>query len=703
MKVCGAMSSAIMAADKGLNIQNVSFETIMDNIVLDPAVSGDDIYLISANEVKMNYLDTLKEALLSKPQKVLVVFLCSNNEQQNRIDSIINLGIANVEKMYITANMDENLIQTSIRKIVNAFTSTQQMNDEIIKETDTSVYHEVSVQEAHLPFPYTPGIIRLVQSEGDIDPSQSKTSEESNLSDQATINPDIKLKSSSTERQVEAETFQDRLAQLQKVSAEIGIMDQSNKDKEKANIQKIIEQYNIDDIKESLSINAVMRNLHQESYMYKNLREYMDVIAEQIRSILMSPELNKTQRLDAIVSLLRMKQEARSKKEEMEVDRFIETLNLITQVAEEHITLLVAESENRYAVGHLRKMYYQGREEIDELMKKRFDEQIELNKLVLSLKKTVTIIESSKEDMIDSISSPDMTNSPVIDSALIPEFGNTLADNAIESITKILAAVEQSEVKFAAVSERISKAMKSIHNISKLDQEINDRTEYLNKLLVANRIEETVQITNPLKLISKLYVGGDNIGKTATAYIDAKLNSRKFNTALIDLTPTGNLSRYTDTIKFEDVDVNEYPRVDFLTIRTENKYCSLDKLKALIESLTSHYKSLVMIIDCNQKELYNYLKDVVLSVNYVLDDSLSSIQSMKPLLQDIELANTAIKIIDMATELTPIQLSELYGYDPLKAKHIKVPRLPQVRQATLKGIDPLQFDTVEVAMRGLLN
>ena len=180
---------------------------------------------------------------------------------------------------------------------------------------------------------------------------------------------------------------------------------------------------------------------------------------------------------------------------------------------------------------------------------------------------------------------------------------------------------------------------------------------------------------------TRVWVGANNTGKTVTAWIASKLNSRQHNTAIMDLTGDNKLSLYTETVDFNAIDVKDFPKQDLLSISTDNSIVSRVKVVEMVEALTSYYKTINIIIGTND-DLFEVLKDMALTVNIVVDDSTASINTMRSLTDGLVLENTAIKVYDMDTSLNPMEITELYGLDPLAVKVIKVPKVPSIRKAT---------------------
>ena len=672
------------------NANSVRLNDILENMVLSPEVSGENVYVISMNEINETNIGELENALMAKHLGVLCILAYGTRGQEERARVILDKRIRNVIGVELSQNLTEEIMKNRLRKIVNEFI----MNSKSLVEEIDETRAVVSVGEAALPFKYVPGSILIDVGESLAEAMNTDTIDLITKSDVVSSEAKVEFSEAPTSRFEE-----EGKAMLEEIEHTFsnGMTDKDYYNK----FKNSVEVMDLDSLREAININEIIRSLQLENSEYLSLRKTIDIINEEINSVILDGTIHSEEKLRKIIGLIRSKQDRRGAKEQLEVSKFIDVLSILSKAIEDSFTEIIRKTEDKYATKQLRDMYYENRDEVAKIVEERFQEQLKLNELLLSLNKTLNIIDKAKEDYLKSIAVPDMTKSEIINNMLEVTSYNGIADNANELVNTIINAVNDSQINFSNVAERLTKVMDSVFRLSKLDNEIAERKNYLNKLLTANQIEESVIITNPIKMSTRVWVGANNTGKTVTAWIASKLNSRQHNTVIMDLTGDNKLSLYTETVDFNAIDVKDFPKQDLLSISTDNSIVSRVKVVEMVEALTSYYKTINIIIGTND-DLFEVLKDMALTVNIVVDDSTASINTMKTLTDGLVLENTAIKVYDMDTSLNPMEITELYGLDPLAVKVIKVPKVPSIRKATINKIDPLTYEDVRLVLGGIL-
>ena len=672
------------------NAKSVRLSDILESMILSPEVSGENIYVISMNEINETNIKALENALMAKHLGVLCILTYGTRGQEERARVILDKRSRNVVGVELSQSLTEEIIKNRLRKIVNEFI----MNSKSLVEEEDETRSIVSVGEAALPFKYVPGSIL-------IDVGESLKEAINTDSIDLVVKPDEVLSEAESIPSIAPTSRFEEEGKILLDELQSAFPNSMTNNDYYEKFKSSVEVMDLDSLREAININEIIRSLQLENSEYLSLRKTIDIINEEINSVILDGTIHSEEKLRKIIGLIRSKQDRRGAKEQLEVSKFIDVLSILSKAIEDSFTEIIRKTEDKYATKQLRDMYYENRDEVAKIVEERFQEQLKLNELLLSLNKTLNIIDKAKEDYLKSIAVPDMTKSEIINNMLEVTSYNGIADNANELVNTIINAVNDSQINFSNVAERLTKVMDSVFRLSKLDNEIAERKNYLNKLLTANQIEESVIITNPIKMSTRVWIGASNTGKTATAWISSKLNSRQHNTVVMDLTGDNKLSLYTETVDFNAIDVKDFPKQDLLSISTDNSIVSRVKVVEMVEALTSYYKTINIIIGTND-DLFEVLKDMALTVNIVVDDSTASINTMRELTGGLVLENTAIKVYDMDTSLNPMEVTELYGLDPLAVKVIKVPKVPSIRKATINKIDPLTYEDVRLVLGGIL-
>lgn len=673
MKVSQSCTDLILAL--GTNATQTNIQTILSDILIKD--SGNDTYIISQEDVTDLNIDAIVDTLKGKDDSKALVILVDNANRNRLLARIKDVG---AKEVYELTKQDPSIMKEEFKVILNRH-SIALNNLNITKSADTADMQQVPLESVSLPFKYTPGAMAIGKDyEGYL---KDETDTGINDPEKDNSKDDI-LYSTNSELDREIHTPQTAGA----------VVD---------TIKKSIEELDFEQLREDLKVNEVIRKLEKENSSYKSLKQTIEMIDTEINSILLNQTISQDERFEKIINLLKTRSEKRTFLENSEAGQFYHISDVLVEATRAKVDKVVKLVENKYASKELGDIYRDNVANIQKLNEEKFKTQVALNNIVLSLNKTLNVYDELKTELISKFAEEGLTKLEVFNANIRPDFGSGTSENVTEMVNEIIRKATKTEQDYTLVVKRVSDAMEEMFKLQKINEEIIKSTTFTNKILVANRVEETVTITNPMKSSLRLFVGASNVGKTATAHIMARIQARQTTACVVDLSQKSNLSRYTDVYNLSEIIKNgKAPEVDYAAIVQDEVTSSMVEVEKALEILVNKFKFVILLIEDNDKEAYDYFVDKALSVNFVVDDTINSIEKIKPLTENILLPNTAVKLIDMHTELTPLELCQMYKVDPTNCKIIKIPKMPEIRRAVREGRDPAMNEDVKIAFENLL-
>lgn len=674
MKVSQSCTELIL--DLNMNATQTNINTILSDILIKD--SGNDVYIIAQEDITdLNIAATL-DSIRGKDESKALIILVDNKHRNKLLEEIRKIG---AKQVYELNKQEASLMEEDLKVILNKH-SAALSNLNITKNIDTTDMEQVSLSEVSLPFSYRPGHMSIEKDyEGYIKDSMDPEMD-------ADIREGVEAEDNTTEEQSSLER------ELNAPKTATAMVNQ---------IKKSVEDLDFEQLKKDLDINSVIRNLEMENAGYKSLRQTINALDAEMNNIIVNPTITKDQRLEKLIDLLRAKREQRTAAESREAAQFYHISDMLLEAVDEKVNKIISLVENKYASKELEEIYKNNVANIQDKLNEKYKEQEALNSVILSLSKTLGEYDNLKANIIDKFYQEGLTESEIVNAALRADIGGNRSENVRELIQGVITKAMSTEQDFTATSKRIEDVVKSMYKIQKINEDIISGMSFTNKILVANRVEETVVINNPVKAALRLFVGASNVGKTATAHILAKLQARKTNACVLDLTQKSNLSKYTSVYNLSEIINNDIiPENDYIGIVQDEVTSSMQGIENILEKLAKHYKFIILLIEDNDRETYDYFIDKAISVNFVVDDTDNSVNKLKPLTDNLVLSNTAIQVMNMYTDLTPIELCDMYGLDVTRCKIINIPRMNEIRRASREGRDPALNDDVKVAFQNLL-
>ena len=674
MKVSGAYSATLVKEIP--EAQSLPFQALTEDILSN---EDENIYVISASDITDANLEHLTNVLKAKKSKKLVIVITQTAAQTERVRQLSSMGIDNFT---IISNPLPDLIVDNIVTIIKSYSIKYSREFEGTKATDEHT-RQVDLKDIALAYSYTPGYIPI--NEEVISAGRIPILNAVNRTDTTKAVENMNSNFSSNEQEKFFDTSNNKPSEALKLIKDAAVHFDTNK------------------LEKEINLESILNELQRNSAEYSNHIATINIIDDQINAIIMNPRIPKSQKFDEIINLLKSKQLARTKAESLETKRFIEIIESVAASSQDKIYNIISAVEDKYASKSIKELYESHSLELQKLTQERFEELMKLNNVILSLNKTLNVLDTAKADMLRKLAKEGLTVSDAYNAELRPIIGTLPSIGVMEMAEAIINAGVEAKANFETYSYDLKTMMNSIFKLGNIDESIAKKTDYLNKLLVANRIEERVIIDSPVKAALRLVVGCKDTGRTTYAHITTKLASRSHNACLIDMTLKSKLYRYTDVTPISEIISSDVvPRMDYLALYRDEIDISNIKIMDLLKRLTSEYKIITVLIPDNDKETYDFLVNEALSVTFVVNDTDYCVEAMSKFTEGISLSNTAILLADMYTDLTPIELEELYKIDTDMVRVIKVPRLSEIRMATNQHKDPLSYEVVKLAYQGLI-
>lgn len=402
-----------------------------------------------------------------------------------------------------------------------------------------------------------------------------------------------------------------------------------------------------------------------------------------------SDDLTATQKLEQMYSIIQEKSGIKSKSNDILANNVVSILDVVFNTAVIKISEEIDKCRKRITTINEKELYEGNTIKITNLMEERFKLQTELtNKLsIISqlFQQVSNIVSDTSEEFANGIPS----ENPYIASYLKLVIG--LAPKDLSKHTQeLFKGLEDGRLKLSVVEGEIRSLLDTTSKLCDISDNIIATQQELIDTMKVNKVEEVVIIDNLLKNNLRLFIGGENSGKTATAVILNEARKRKGNSLLIDLTGKNKIQTYLYKVdKLEDI-IEQCNRGEF-----ENIYCespqSLDKelLIKYLEDCIQHYRYVNILLDADiNDDLISYLHKYALSVTIVAQSNIPSINTAKRAINLLESNNIARYLCITNPAVAPTEIFSIFDVSPKDYKYIPIPNLPEIAKCAIRNTNP---------------
>jgi hypothetical protein len=646
-------------------IDNKAFQTntnkIIETLPIDPEVSNMDAVVLGPKDMGGMLGKSLAAAIQKKHASVGVIFVY----QKDKEAELIQGDVKKVKVAKVTPEIIEEAINKVIEiKNVNKDTREIKSGDEVNGGLMPTNPNALVVMDKTVEEPTKEGLPALVLDQGAADSMGAA------LEAAATASLDPALEKSLEQRVLALGEYGD---------------------------------WNF--FKMALEKDTVLRELAIENSQYAGVVTMLDVLDKKITNTFKDPNLGTEQRFEEIKQLGVDRAAYKGIQDNIIADKILSIMAAIVRSAESTVDSRV--NNVRLALDTLTttKMVYQDAGQLRGLIDERLKIQTTLMELTKELIEIYKVMDASVADLVKGIDEELPSKNAYINEMLKPVKHLFTPGNAAALATKLMSDLQNNRITMSALENKIQELIKLVFKLCEADNTIIDYQQRLIDLLQSQRVEDVVIIDSVIKSSLRLFVGPQEVGRTATALTWAGTLSRRQNTILIDLSGSSKFEQYgVEVMKLDDFLNDRIERQLVCVVGdVEHDLERVDEIVAELKTRLNYYPFINIILDSKQEALIEKLASSALSVHFVTNCTHRATKELKPAIAALKEPNIARKIILIDPPVEPTSILGDLNIDPLMVKLIIIPRLQSIAAASFRGISPYEsrevMDVFEEAFR----
>ena len=677
---------------------------IIEQLKIDPAISGMDACLLGPRDVVGIHKIKLEAALATKHPKICVIYLYTKDKDSE--------GVNTDSKRQV-----KKITPEVLPEIVNNFINIHAISQgQTVVSRDSKVSTPISstspvgfgatkgniVQPSSAPKP-EPDIVDDVQEEY-VPEVVIEFDESLGLYYYLDINGDkiycsvegVPLSENvllSHKKRVELKKTEE-VTTTNESSLHEETTEQSSKSELTRNIESIRDFHDWDLLREQLRKDNVIRNLLEENSTYQGVSQMLSVLNEEVLAIHQDTSLPSDVKFEKIANVGRERSKYIEKHNDMVSRKAIELMNTVTRAATNTVDdLMLSHKKSLGQIETTKVDVYE--EELLDIVQEKAEAEFEL----LAAIKAIIELYQSMDSMVDSIIL-ELNSKIPSDNDFVNSMFNSLGEvitpqNSSELAKLLMTTLHDNRMTMSLLENSVQGVVQGIHHLLHTYRLEIEHQDMIIKMLRANRIEDIVVLDSLVKGVLRVYVGKPRTGLTATALTWSGCQSRQRNTLLIDMTASTTLENYG---------VEPHSLRDLITERIEEPLCvvrgeitdeeDLAELMRELKTRLSYYAYINIIVDASETEAIETLANDALSVSYVTDCTIPSMKLIGDSLKSLTVKNVARKVIYVDPPVVVRKLAETMNIDITNTKCITVPHIPKIKMCALTASKPYEYREV---------
>ena len=696
---------------------STTMNKIIEQLALDPKVSGMDACVLGPKDVVGIFGTKLKAAMVNKHPDACIIYIYTKDKEGNLLDVPFKKLIKKISPESVQEAVDAvlNVQQVSAKDVVSRDTKApKEIKSKPIgrrlgaggvkgnllskkKAEDAPSQDTVKFDEATQLWYYMDPLRQMVyvdeESMRDLSPAEVQaqkeklrvpdTEEDSDEDgDDIPVNvpePDLPKAEPESEPEPKAEPAAPQVPQ----------------NTLERNIAEIRDFSDWSALKESLSRDSAIRELLEENSTFQGVVNMLNVLDTEIKGVYYDRGLSTQQKFDKIMEIGSRRSTLMAQKNDMITRKVLDIIESVTISARRTVDDLLVEhrSAMEQLIAHDKDITDETK--IRELMKQRVAAEFELLAVIKGIINLFQAMDIEINETIlkldESLPSDNKFINNMIGEAihlLTPSNSKTLA-------ATMMRALQEKHSVFSAMQKNVEELIDSIHAILAKDEEIIEHYQYMVKMLKANRVEDAVIIDGILKNVLNVYIGAPETGRTATALTWSGCQSRRRNTLLIDLTGGSHL---------EDYGVIPIQWSEFISNRGQREFCIVQRdiedieeyheFIAELKTMLDYYAYINVLVDSENTEAIKLLAKEALTINFITDCTNKSLEETAACYAHIDTDNVARKIIMIDPPINILKLADKIGADPTVVKCVTIPNIQKIKMCSVTGDQPYQYAEV---------
>jgi hypothetical protein len=627
-----------------------SVAKIIELMPVDPQVSNMDIVFIGPRDLEGPYAKKVQAAVDTKHPGVCLIYLYSSEKERALLKCKYSKEVKKVKDSDINDAITEfygnHTIAVSNTKLQSAYDKTEIVDFKYEPEQQKKV--TVAEEEPATPAPVVP-VPEAVQA------------------------PEV-----ATAPVAEAEA-----APVSKESLE-------------EKLSGIKDFHDWDVFKKSLAQDSITRHLIEENTEYQGILNMLDVYDLKIRDVFNNITISAEEKFKQIREFGKKRTVLKEAENRIACQKLIDLMETVVRAAgltvdekingvQDAITKIAADKKSV-----IESMEYQP------LIEKKLNIQLELMNMVKELIEVYKVMDVSVADRIADMDKGLPSENEYISEMVNPVKNLFLPENSPSLTTLLMDSLQKGRVTMSAMEDRINGIMNLVFELGGIDQEIIEYQQKIINMLRAHRVEDIVIRDSLIKDVLRIFVGSPESGKTATALAWAGMMSKRGNTLVVDLSEKSKLRLFgANPMNLEEflIEQTQKPFL-FVSGTVEEDPEKIFKLSQKLREMTSYYPCIAVILDAAKPAVLEQLSGDALSVHYVTNCSVRSIEDIRKVIKEHTSENIARKLVVIDAPCDIMDIVKELGVDITVTQVIPIPYLRGIRACLFKHMLPHEDSTV---------
>ena len=646
-----------------------SIEKIISLIPLEPKVSTMDILVLSPSDFSGLAGNKLVEALKLHHEKLRILYFYMKDKDVENISNI-----SGIEKIRVSKLSNENL-----KPVIDDMIAKGDINGKKVIISNDTITPELKEPES-----FSGG----QESIGAADDEEIYVAQE-----EINCTP-ADVKDSFTEHMTEIKGAVDKMD----FPVVPPIPNVPNATTIEERVTSALSYANYDFIKKQMAKDSIVKALISENTKFAGALQMLDVLDRQITATYNDRTISQEAKMERIKQLGLERSSLKGETNNLIVEKVSSIMTTIvatqTEAVESKISIVKKSLDSICAF----QTTFKNQDLINTLVKERLNIQLELMETVQKIIESYRAMDDTVTDYIETMDFGLPSENAYINemtSIIKPLF---VPQNAASLISKLMTDLQTNRVKYSGLELSINSLVGCIFKLCDVDNSIIGYQKKMIELLKAQRVEDIIVINEALKNYTRVFIGGDSTGVTTTATMYAAIQSRKSNTLLIDMRSGNKLCNYGKTVYDLDTFFEDKIQEELTFVNADIN--SLEEANLMFQKLTpclAYYKNIVLMMDDTfGPEVVNECSQYLLTIHYIVDSSLRSIELTKHIRSRITAENIATKVIMIAPVLDAIEMADRINIDLLTVKAICIPLMPIAQLCTLKHLRPWDYEEMRI-------
>ena len=450
-------------------------------------------------------------------------------------------------------------------------------------------------------------------------------------------------------------------------------------------------------LKEALERDAITKELMQENSEYMGTVQMLDVLDKKIQAIFFDDSLSSDKKFEEIKRVATDKTELKAVVNNITAQHVISIIDSVVTVAKRLVEEKLNSVNSAMAKMTVTRDQMMDTSKLNEAIQRRTDMHLDLLDAVTRIIKIYGQSNDLVQEEIKDMDAGLPSGNPFINNMLQPLDASMFTPtNTSKLVNDLMRSLQNNTLKLSAIEEDVQATIRLLCTAFKEDDDIRKYQQNLIEMMKAQRIEDIIVRDNILKYAMHVYVGCKDTGRTSTALTWSGILSHRHNTVLIDITGDAHYERYG----IKPVDLN-----DFMTQRIEEPFLVVQSKRRLepeemtmlvseIKSRLNYYYYVNVLIEPDDQNAVELIAKDALTLNFITDCTLRSINEMKACISKSKLDNVARKVIMIDAPISPLLLAQSLNIDCEKDKFIMLPYMKEIRACALKQERPYEHSDI---------